>query len=187
MKDQNIHMKFTLCSTATFCSVLSGLALATGSLHAGVPSGSTHRELQSDYRRFTVAETTLQYGRIEKAVTTFFSPTFVLYTPHGKTLNYSQFLNEMKAVTTENRAVKENAFHPGTITQQGNRLTETGVYVFSRTFLDVDQDFGAKGLPHSLTERTNYRSEWVRSGGRWHLQSMHLLGRTQIVDGKKHG
>lgn len=172
----------TLRRVAALCAALSGLTLAAaGSARAD----AARREIQGDYRRFTAAETRLQYGRIRKAVVSFFSPSFTLYTPSGKTLSYAQFLTEMKAVTTENRTVKEDVFHPQTMTRRGNALTETGVYVFSRTFLDVDQDFGAKGLPHSLSERTHYRGEWVKTGGHWTLQSLRLSGRTQIVDGKK--
>lgn len=180
-------MKLTTCRTAAFYTILSGLTLAGGSLQASVPSGTARQKVQSDFRRFAAAETTLKYDRIEQAVVSFFSPSFVLYAPSGKTLSYAQFLAEMRDITKENRAVKENAFYPKTVTQQGSTLTETGVYVFSRTALDVDGDFGTKGLPHSLSERSNYRSQWIKTGGHWRLQSLRLLGRTQIVDGKKHG
>ncbi len=186
MKGQNEDMKPTFCRTAALCTVLSGLTLAGGALQAGVPGGTARQEVRSDYRRFTAAETSGRYDRIKQVATSFLSPSFVLRTPSGKTLDYTQFLAEMKDGTKENSKVKENAFYPRILTRQGNALTETGAYVFSRTALDVDGDFGAKGLPHSLSERTDYRSEWVKAGGHWHLRSLRLLGRTQIVDGKKH-
>ena len=173
--------KLTLCTAAAFCTLFS--AVLPGS--ASAPSSAARQEIQSDFRRFTRAETTLKYDRIKPVVESFFSPHFILQSPHGTTLNYAQFLKEMQAVTTENRAVRENAFYPQTFTQSGNTLTETGVYAFSRTFIDVDQDFGPLNKPHSLNERTRYRSVWLKTNGRWQLQSIYLFGRTQIVDGKK--
>lgn len=186
MKGQDKDMKITFCRTAALCTALSGLTLAGGALQAGVPGGADRREIRSDYRRFTAAETSGQYDRIKQVATSFLSPSFVLHVPSGKTLDHAQFLAEMKDGTKENSKVKENTFYPRTLTRQGNALTETGVYVFSRTALDVDGDFGVRGLPHSLSERTDYRSEWVKTSGHWRLRSLRLLGRTQIVDGKKH-
>ena len=162
----------------------SSLASAGGPLHAGTPSRAARQEIASDFRRFTAAEATLKYDKIKPVVASFFSPRFVLRSPSGKMLSYDQFLQEMQAVTTENRAVREDAFHPQTVTQQGSTLTETGVYVFSRTFIDVDKDFGPLNQPHSLSERIKYRSVWSKTGGRWKMQRMDLFGRTQIVDGK---
>lgn len=186
MKGQDKDMKLIFCRTAALCTALSGLTLAGGALQAGVPGGADRREIQNDYRRFTAAETSGQYDRIKQVAASLLSPSFVLHTPSGKTLDYAQFLAEMKDGTKENSEVKENTFHPQTVTRQGDALAETGVYVFSRTALDVDGDFGAKGLSHSLSERTDYQSRWVKTGGHWRLRSLRFLGRTQIVDGKKH-
>ncbi len=175
-----------------FSAAFAALALASGSLHASTPSRADRQEVQRDLQRFTTAEATLKYDKIKPVVESFFSPNFVVRTPSGKTLNYAQFLQEMQAVTTENRDVKKDAFYPQTAARQGNTLTQTGIYVFSRTFIDVDKDFGPLNQPHSLSERTRYRSVWTRTGGHWKMQSISLLGRTQIVDGKpfvekKHG
>ena len=167
-----------------FPAALAAFALASGSLQASAPSRADRREIQSDFQRFTAAEATLKYDKIKPVVESFFSPSFVLHTPSGKTLSYAQFLQEMQAVTQENRDVKEDAFTPQSATMEGNTLTETGVYVFSRTFIDVDKDFGPLNQPHSLSERIRYRSVWTKTGGHWKMQRMDLLGRTQIVDGK---
>ncbi len=167
-----------------FSAAFAALALASGPLHASTPSRADRQEVQRDLQRFAAAEATLKYDKIKPVVESFFSPNFVVRVPAGKTLNYAQFLQEMQAVTTENRAVKEDRFYPQTAAQQGNVLTETGVYVFSRTFIDVDKDFGPLNQPHSLSERTKYRSVWTKTGGHWKMQSLSLFGRTQIVDGK---
>lgn len=194
-----MNVKLSLCTAATFrattafCAVLSSLALNGGSLYASASSSEARQEIQGDLHRLTAAEATLNYARIKPVVESFFSPRFVLHSPGGKSFNQAQFLQEMQAVTAENRAVKEDVFYPQAATQQGNTITESGVYVFSRTFIDVDKDFGPLNKPHSLNERTQYRCEWTQTGGHWQLQSMYLLGRMQIVDGKlfvggkKHG
>lgn len=179
-------MKPIFCTRKpVLCAALVALTLSGGSVHADAPVGGTiRREVQGDYRKFTAAETSRQYDRIKQVVETFFSPSLTVYTPSGKTLNYAQFLEEMKATTHETLAVQENAFHPQTLKRQGNTLADTGIYQFTRTFLGLDGDFGKKGLTYQLNERSHYQGEWVKTGQSWRLQSLHLSGRRQIVNGK---
>lgn len=170
---------------ATCWTALAALALTGGSTRADAPvSRATQQKIQNDYQKFTAAETSREYDRIHQVTGSFFSPTFTVHTPGGKVLNYAQFLQEMKATAHETLAVQENAFHPHTLRRQGNTLTDTGVYQFTRKFLDIDGDFGAKGKTYQLSERSNYQGKWVKTGPLWRLQSLRLFGRRQIVNGK---
>lgn len=155
------------------------LALSAGSAHAD----NARREIQGDYQRFTAAETSRHYDRIKQVTDAFFDPGFILKT--GKnTLNYAQFLTEMKATASETHKVQENNFRTYTLRQQGSSLLESGVYTFSRTATDPDGDFGAKGLTHQVNFQTTYQSVWVRSGGHLRLQRLQFVDQRKVVDGK---
>ena len=160
-------------------ALVAAFALSAGSAYAD----NARREIQTDYRRFTAAETSRQYDRIKQMADAFFTPTFTLKT--GKnTLNYAQFLMEMKATANEIRTVQENTFRTRSLRRQGNSLLESGVYTFSHTAIDPDGDFGAKGLMHRINFQTTYQSVWVNIGGRLRLQSLQFVDRHEVVDGK---
>ncbi len=159
--------------------VIAALAFSAGAAYASSPM----REIQSDYRQFTAAETSGQYARIKQVTNSFFAPDFALITGKNK-LTYPQFLAEMKDTINEDRTIRENAFRPMTVKKTGDTLLEGGVYTFTRTAVDPDGEYGAKGLVHRIADKFNYRSIWIRSGSGWRLQSMQFVGRREVVDGK---
>lgn len=160
-------------------ALAAACALSAGTAHAD----NARREIQQDYQRFTAAESSQQYPRIKQVADAVFSPTFVVKT--GKnTLPYDKFLQEMKAMTLETRTVQQNTFRTISLRRQGESMLENGVYVFNRTALDPDGDFGAKGLTHQVNFQAHYQSVWVKRGGKLRLQSLQFVDRQEVVDGK---
>lgn len=140
-------------------------------------------EIQNDYKRFAAAETSRNYKRVKQVTDSLFAPTFVL-DRQKNTLNYTQFLTEMQATAGETRAVRINRFRTKTLQNRPDgSLLENGVYTFSRTAVDPDDDFGAKGLTHDIEFQTTYESVWVRTGGRRRLQHLQFVKRREVVDG----
>lgn len=145
---------------------------------------SARSEIQHDYQSFAAAESSRQYPRIKQVADTVFSPTFIVKT--GKnTLPYNKFLQEMKAMTLETRTVQQNTFRTIPLRRQGGSMQENGVYVFNRTALDPNGDFGAKGLTHQVNFQAHYQSVWVKMGGKLRLQSLQFVDRQEVVDGKR--